>query len=111
MKEEQKNIIKANNALVAGGGALTFFWVLNIFKEAYPAVKNFLTFYQPLGPLLGLFIISIIFFSLSMPLLMIFKIKSQGFAFLVFIAAIVIFTLMVFPPVFEPLAHTLAGNK
>lgn len=107
MKEDKLNISEANSALVAGGLSLNLFWILNIFKTTYPGFGAILTFYKPIGPLLGLFIVSIIFFRLMVVLLNGFKIKSQRFAFWFFVFSIAIFIFMVFPPVFEPIAHLL----
>lgn len=91
---------KAISTIWACSLTLTFFWVLNILKEANPAVKNFLNFYPPVGPLLGLFLVSILFFLTT---LLVFpkKGEDQKRAFWVLIISAIIFFLMTFPPIFE----------
>lgn len=93
---------------------LTVFWILNIFKEAYPGVKSTLNFYAPVGPLLGLFLVGLVVFLVTMLILT----KTTAFTskvsdkvtFWVFALAIVLFFLMVFPPFFEPIVGALSGK-
>src|SRR3989344_5275123 len=102
-ENSQINSSSANSYLISSGLALHFFWILNIFKEAYPGVKGFLTFYDPVGPLLGLFILSAAAFFVFVIVFKLIKINNQRFAYWVFVSATIIFVLMVFPPVFEPI--------
>src|SRR3989338_11031296 len=99
------NIATVNNVLVSGGLTLTVFWILNILKTAFPTVKSFLTFYEPVGPLSGLYVISILFFVLFISLFTSFKIRSQTKAYWIYVVSVVLFVIMVFPPVFEPIVH------
>ncbi|OGH18334.1 MAG: hypothetical protein A3F31_02985 [Candidatus Levybacteria bacterium RIFCSPHIGHO2_12_FULL_38_12] len=108
--QDTPNISTANNVLVSGGLTLTVFWILNILKTAFPMVKSFLTFHKPVGPLSGLYIISILFFALLMFLFTSFKIRSQTKACWIYAVSIILFVIMVFPPVFEPIAHLLGGK-
>ena len=111
MEENKKiDITEATSALVSTSLALHVFWSLNVFKEAYPEVKNLLTFYEPIGPLLGLFIISTFAFILFLSVFRITKVKNQDFAFWFFVLSTLLFFFMVFPPVFEPIVHTLGGG-
>lgn len=107
---------KSISAILAAAVTLNFFWVLNIAKEAYKPVKNFLNFYNPTGPLLGLFIISLLLFLI---LAVIFSVvfgdklsgkRTQKFALWFYIISVVLFFFMVFPPVFEPIVDLLAGK-
>jgi len=113
MKEENKQEIEVSNAngyLVAAGLTFIVFWKTNILKEAYPSVKSFLEFYPPIGPLLGVFAISLLAFFLFSALFHIIKIKNQNFSFWFFAISAIIFALMVFPPFFEPIVRTLGGE-
>src|SRR3972149_6207337 len=60
---EDQKVQPLNSALWAAALALNFFWVLNILKEAFSSTKNFLNFYPSVGPLLGLFVFSVVLFS------------------------------------------------
>lgn len=95
-----QNKTKAISIIWSASLTLTFFWVLNIFKETNSQVKVFLNFYPPTGPLLGLFLVSILFF-LSLLLILPKKWKDQKRAFWVLIISTIIFFLMTFPPIFE----------
>ncbi len=107
---------KSNSVILAAAITLNFFWVLNILKEAYKPVKDFLNFYNPTGPLLGLFIASLIVFALSMIIFsLIFgnslsKKGAQKFAIWFYIVSVILFFFMVFPPVFEPIVEILTGK-
>jgi len=106
----EHKIQQTNSILWAATIALNFFWVLNILKEAFSGVKSFLNFYPPVGPLLGLFIFSVIIFFISILILVMIKPKSQKVAFWVYVTSILVFFLMVFPPVWEPIVDILAGK-
>lgn len=103
----EKQITKANSVLWAASLALTFFWVLNILKEVFSGVKNFLNFYSPVGPLLGLFLFSSLFAFAAYLIISSVKPTSQKLAFWSYLISAIVFCLMVFPPVFEPLVDIL----
>lgn len=108
-ENNEANITSANGYLVAAALALIVFWVSGILKAAYPSIKSFLSFYDPIGPLLGLFTLSLISFVLFSAIFQAVKIKNQAFAFWFFVVSTILFAVMVFPPVFEPIAHALGG--
>lgn len=98
---------KANKFLVSASLTLIVFVVLNIFKTAFPSVKAVLNFYPPVGPLLGVYGLSILFFLVFLGIFSVSKIKSQSFAYWFFVISTIFFVIFVFPPVFEPIAHLL----
>ncbi|OGH24168.1 MAG: hypothetical protein A3B47_04880 [Candidatus Levybacteria bacterium RIFCSPLOWO2_01_FULL_39_24] len=98
---QNKNLEQAIGVLYSAVSSLTFFWVLNILKGAYPGVKATLNFYPPMGPLLGLFLASILVMGIALFIFRIMRLKNQKSAFLAFCFSIVLFSLMVFPPIFE----------
>ena len=106
----ETQVFLANGYLVAASLTFTVFWVANILKESYPSVKEFLEFYKPIGPLLGLFALSLAALVIFSALFQVVKIKNQNLAVWFFIVSTVVFAVMVFPPVFEPIVHTLAGK-
>ena len=108
-ENNQISISPVNSYLISGGLTLNFFWVLNIFKEAYPNVKDFLTFYKPIGPLLGLFILSSFVFVLFLIVFKFVKIQDQKKVFWFFVLSCLVYFLMVFPAVFEPLVDIIKG--
>ena len=111
MSEEanlENQIARANGYLLAGGLTFIVFWKTNILKEAYPAVKSFLEFYQPIGPLLGVFAVSLLAFIIFSALFQLIKVKNQNFAFWFFAVSAVVFVAAVFPPVFEPIVEILS---
>lgn len=97
----EKNITTSLRFLWAGSFSLTFFWVLNILKESFNNIKEFLNFYPPIGPLLGLFIFSILAFILSLLTLKSVKLTDQKKAYFIMLISAILFSLMVFPPIFE----------
>ena len=101
MEQNDTHIPTANGALISVALSLHVFWILNLFKEASPSVKEWLTFYNPVGPLSGLFIVSLVAFVLLLLVLSPLRIKNQQFALWFFIVSTVLFALMVFPPVFK----------
>ena len=107
---EEHKIQQINSVLWAAALTLNFFWILNILKESYKGVKDLLNFYPPVGPLLGLFIFSGIVFFVSILILLMIKPKSQRTAFLLYVTSALVFFLMVFPPVWEPIVDILAGK-
>lgn len=101
---------KINSYLVSAGISLNVFWISNLFKTASPGVKEFLDFYKPVGPLLGLFIISSIAFLLGLVVFRYLTIGNQKFAVRIYIISVILFLFMVFPPILEPIAEMLAGK-
>lgn len=101
---------KINNYLLSGGIALNVFWISNIAKTANPGVKEFFDFYKPVGPLLGLFIMSSLIFLGSLLLFKTFKISNVKFSVRFYIISTILFLFMVFPPILEPIAH-LFGSE
>jgi len=99
----------ANGYLVAAGLTFIVFWKINILKEAYPSIKSFLEFYKPIGPLLGVFTVALLSFFIFSALFHLIKVRNQKFSFWFFAISAILFALMVFPPVFEPIVHILAG--
>jgi len=110
--EENKEleVTTINGYLVSAGISFTVFWMLVILKESYEAVNNLLAFYKPIGPLIGLFSVSLFVFVLVSALFQIVKIKDQAFAFWFLSVTSILFALMVFPPIFEPIVHALGGE-
>lgn len=104
---KDQDIFSSNAIVWASSVSLTFFWVLNIFKESFKVVKDFLNFYPPMGPLLGLFIFSTLVFILAYLLFRSLEIKDQKVSFWIMIISSIIFLLMVFPPIFEPIVQFL----
>lgn len=107
---EDQKIQQINSKLLAAGLTLNFFWILNILKESYAEVKSVLNFYAPVGPLLGLFISSLIVLFLSYLVFAMTKPKSQKAAFWLYTISIITFFLMVFPPIFKPFVDILTGK-
>ena len=90
--------------------SLTTFWVLNLLKEAFPAVKSWLNFAPSVGPLLGLFLAGIL--ALGLGLLASARLKpahlsEEIVAFLCYIVSVWLFFLMVFPPIYEPIVELI----
>ena len=108
--------VATSATLIGAGLSLNLFWILNVLKEAFPPVKEWLTFYAPVGPLLGLFTLSIVGLVTFMVLMYILlknapdKEALEKDSFWVFVVSTIIFFFLVFPPVFEPLVHLLAGK-
>jgi len=96
-------------AIWAASLTLIFFWILNILKEANSGVKNFLNFYPPVGPLLGLFIFSILSLFAFLIILQALKPTNQKTAFWALVSSSILFFLMVFPSVFEVIAEIISG--
>ena len=96
------------NFLYAVSASLNFFWILNIIKTAAPATKGWLTLYTPVGPLSGVFIYSLLFclgvFVVLGRVIRSVNQASERRAFVIYYSSIVLFFLMVFPPIFEAVA-------
>ena len=108
--DQEIQVSLANGYLVAAGLTFIVFWVTNILKESYPAIKSLLEFYKPIGPLLGVFAVALLSFLIFSALFQLIKVKNQAFAFWFFVISAVFFALMVFPPIFEPIVHALGGE-
>ena len=100
---------KTNKYLVSASITLLLFALINIFKTAFPAFSATLNFYPPVGPLLGVYLLSIIIYLISLGIFTAVKIKNQSFTFWFFVVSTIAFLLLVFPPIFEPIAHLLGG--
>src|SRR3989344_3691374 len=98
---------KANKYLVSASLTLLLFAAINIFKTAFSAFSATLNFYPPVGPLLGVYILSIIIYLISLGIFTAVKINSQKSVFWFFVFSAIAFLLLVFPPIFEPIAHLL----
>ncbi len=107
-----KNLAVA--ALWGATKALTVFWIVNILKEAYKPVKDVLGFYSPVGPLLGLFLVSLAVFVVVTYVLAkstnLTQKLSEKTTFWAYAGSVALFFVMVFPPVFEPIVNVLAGK-
>ena len=103
-----KTLTPVINFLYAVSASLNFFWILNIIKTAAPATKGWLTLYVPVGPLSGLFIYSLLFglgvFVVLGRVIRSVNQASERRAFVIYYSSIVLFFLMVFPPIFEAVA-------
>ena len=103
-----KTLTPVINFLIAVSASLNFFWILNIIKTAAPATKGWLTLYAPVGPLSGLFIYSLLFglavFAILSRVIRIVNQAGERRAFVIYYSSIVLFFLMVFPPIFEAVA-------
>lgn len=95
--------------MLAGGTSLNAFWVLNICKEAYPAFKELLNFYPVTGPLLGLYLASFATFVVVFVLVRSMRWGSATERILrwYFMLSVLLFFLMTFPPVWEPIVGVL----
>ncbi|MBI2022106.1 hypothetical protein HYS93_04510 [Candidatus Daviesbacteria bacterium] len=104
---KDQDLTDSNSVLWATSASLNFFWVLNIFKESFKDVKNFLNFYPPTGPLLGLFTFSIFVFIVVLFGLKLIRIRNQKFSFWAILISSILFLIMVFPPVFKIIVDQL----
>jgi hypothetical protein len=86
------------------------FGILNIGKYVFASFKAVLNFYPAVGPLLGLYVLCIIIYMLLVWLFSAVKIESQKLSLIFFVVGIVIFFFLVFPPVYEPIVHLIAGH-
>jgi hypothetical protein len=96
-----------NATLFATATSLNAFWILNIAKEAYPAVKTLFNFYPVTGPLLGLYIASIAVFCISYVLGK--RIARTSIVRYYLVLSALFFFLGVFAPVYGPIVRILAG--
>ena len=100
--------------LFSAATSLNAFWILNIVKESSPAVKAFLNFYPVTGPLLGLYIASILVFLVSLALIRNVSLTQTGafmkFAGWYFILSVIVFFFGVFPPVYVPIVEWMVSS-
>ncbi len=96
-----------NATLFAAAASLNAFWVLNIAKEAYPAVKEFLNFYPVTGPLLGLYVLSVAIFCFVYVLTRKMSLAAAPYYFML---SCLLFALAVFPPIYEPIVAWLIAK-
>ena len=96
-----------NTTLFAAATSLNAFWILNVAKESYPAVKTFLNFYPVTGPLLGLYLTSFVVFCVFFILARknTYSTATQYY----FVFSVLLFFFAVFPPVYEPIVTLLSG--
>lgn len=100
---------QANAVILSTATSLTFFWILTLLKAAYPPIKAALNFYPPVGPLLGLYSSSLLVLLISYSIIKTKNPTNQQRAFWALLISSVAFFIMVFPPVFEPIAHALSN--
>ena len=102
------NIINA--ALFSAATSLNAFWILIVLKGAYPAVSKFMNFHPPTGPLLGLYISSILIFVLCF-LVCRFVFhgtdKASTAFYCYFIWSVIFYAFVTLPVFHEPLIHLL----
>ena len=100
--------------LFSAATSLNAFWILNIVKESSPAVKAFLGFYPVTGPLLGLYIASILVFLVSLALIRNVPVTQTGafmkFAGWYFMLSVIAFFFGVFPPVYVPIVEWITAG-
>jgi len=99
--------------LIAAGKSLNIFWILNILKEAFPAVKSVLNFYPVTGPLLGIYLTSI--FVLVLAFFIVRSMPFSGsraygtFAGWYFVVSVLVFFFAIFPPVYVPIVEWIVS--
>ena len=100
--------------LFSAATSLNAFWMLNIAKEAYPAVKEFLNFYPVSGPLLGLYMASIaVFCVLFVAIRNAHFLQRAAFGIFIrwyFILSVILFFFAIFPPVYVPIVELFASS-
>ena len=102
------NIINA--ALFSAATSLNVFWILIVLKGAYPAVSKFMNFHPPTGPLLGLYIFSILIFALCfLAGWFAFQGRDKAWIFLrwYFIGSVIFYVFITLPVFHEALIHLL----
>ena len=100
--------------LFSAGTSLNAFWILNIVKESSPAVKAFLGFYPVTGPVLGVYIASILVFVILLAVLRNVPVTQTGafmkFAGWYFMLSVIAFFFGVFPPVYVPIVEWITAG-
>lgn len=105
---KQYNII--NSVIFAAATSLNAFWILIVLKGAYPKVSAFMNFHPPTGPLLGLYISSILIFGLCfLAGRFLFQNKDRTLAALnwYFIGSVILYVFITLPVFHEPIIHLL----
>ena len=102
------NII--NSVIFAVATSLNAFWILIVLKGVYPAVSAFMNFHPPTGPLLGLYIFSILIFVLCF-LVCWFAFHSTDKAltpfYWYFIGSVILYVFITLPVFHEPIIDLL----
>lgn len=105
MKNDTNKTI-TSHSLMSVAISLNAFWIINLAKTANESVKDTLDFYSPVGPLLGVFVASLVVLGLAFWVLRAAHVRiSEKFAYRFYVATAILFFLMVFPPIFEPIAE------
>lgn len=95
---------RISSVLFAAATSLNAFWIMNVTKEAVPAVKAFFNFYPVTGPLLGLYLASLAIFAaaygISIWLMPESRTPERAVSWYFYIS-VVLFFFAVFPPVYE----------
>lgn len=108
MMNKQYNTI--NSVIFAAATSLNVFWILIVLKGAYPKVSAFMNFHPPTGPLLGLYIFSILIFGLCF-LAGWFAFQSRDKAWpslnWYFIGSVILYVFITLPVFHEPVIHLL----
>jgi len=104
-------------AMYAGVITLNAYWILIFFKHSFKSFSNALNWYDPVGPLMSLFIIGLLVFVASCLWISnslqdasekeLRKHTKTALELLVVSAILVFF--MTFPPFFEPIADAIFG--
>jgi len=108
MTNKPYNIINA--AIFAAATSLNAFWILIVLKGSYPAISAFMNFHSPTGPLLGLYISSIlIFVSCFLADWFMFRNRDKTSAplYWYFIGSVIFYVFITLPVFHEPLIHLL----
>ena len=108
MTDKPYNIINA--AIFSAATSLNAFWILIVLKGAYPSVSKFMNFHPPTGPLLGLYIFSILIFVLCfLAARFVFKGRDRAWASLrwYFIGSVILYVFITLPVFHEPLINLL----
>lgn len=96
--------------LYALSASFNAFWVFTIIKAASKTFKKAITLYDPVGPLSGLFAYSLLVAAVVFVVLLVLlpskiSLRQQKIAYGIYFISIILFFLMVFPPIFEPIAE------
>lgn len=111
---KSENIASVISIIYSASLSMTVFWLLIIAKGANKSINDLLNVHKGVGPLLSLFIISMIsliggyFLLKSVLKAKQLSGKQLNVAVWVLIIATVVFTLMTAPPFFEPIVEIFA---
>ena len=101
--------------MYAASVSLNFYWLLVFFKHSVEPISDALNWYPPVGPLLALFILSLVAFGVSCWLFNR-RFSEQGerslkrhqaLAAQTLVVSTILVFLMTFPPIFEPIADAI----